>query len=98
MSTFLDELLLGGKAKAKGPGVLRQDITQESGRAREPHYAFLDGDSEPGEVPAKASQALKQAKVEAKPTQVFRELNGFSVVLTGQEADQLRRGARVPVS
>ena len=91
MSTFLDELLLGGKAKAKGPGVLRQDITQESGRAREPHYAFLDGDSEPGEVPAKASQALKQAKVEAKPTQVFRELNGFSVELTGQEADQLRR-------
>ena len=74
MSTFLDELLLGGKAKVSVPGVLLEASAQESGRAPEPHYAFLEGENESDEVPVKASQALKQAKVEAKPTQVFYQL------------------------
>ena len=91
MATFLDKLLLGGKAKAEGPGVLRQAIAHETGRSPEPHYVFLNVKSEPDEVPVKASQALKQAKVDSKPTQVFQELNGFSVELVGQEADRLRR-------
>ena len=54
------------------------------------HYAFFQDKTEPAELPAKADKALKEAKVDANPTKVFSELNGFSVQLNESEAGQLR--------
>ncbi|CAK27818.1 Uncharacterized protein wiht hemolysin-type calcium-binding regions [Synechococcus sp. RCC307] len=90
MALALHELL-NGKASKQGVAdavVQSSQIGASGGRSE--HYAFFEEKTEPAELPSKANQALKEAKVNAKPTKVFSELNGFSVQLDDTEAGQLR--------
>ena len=90
MALSLQELLTG---KASGRSIAEAVVDaahREGSNRRAEHYAFFEDNTEPAELPAKADRALEQAKVDAKPSQIFSELNGFSVELNDAEAGQLR--------
>ncbi|CAK27816.1 Uncharacterized protein wiht hemolysin-type calcium-binding regions [Synechococcus sp. RCC307] len=65
------------------------------GGLRREHYVFFEEKIDPIELPGKADRALKEAKIQAKPNQVFSELSGFSVQLEETEAGQLRTGPSI---
>ena len=89
MILTLQELLTGKKRSGSSADAAAPSAHASAG-SRSEHYAFFEEKTEPAELPAKANQALKQAKVKARPTKVFSKLNGFSVQLNESEADLLR--------
>ena len=73
MMLTLQELLTGKKGGHSSADAAVMSA-QAGADGRSEHYAFFEEKTEPAELPAKATKALKQAKVEAKPIKVFSEL------------------------
>ena len=96
MPSFLDELIarLTGTAQAKPAGFFNWEqeiqIAQVGASERRSHYVFLGAPDNEPQLQDQAKRALQRANVTAKPDQFYDELNGFSISLNEEEANQLR--------